>query len=294
MAHQQSGHVKHALEEIISQNSSPETFTWLLSCVNSAAQFSSAFVSLPRKTGKNPAVISEAQHTTINTARPGFSIRGWTIDRICRVWLLIASDSSVKERYIKNIEHLFPSAEINELIALYSALPVLAYPDSWTSRCSEGIRSNIGDVLTAIMCNNPYPSENLSEAAWNQLVLKAFFTEKPVHHIIGVDSRANERLARTLSDYAHERWAAGRSVHPQLWRNIGKFLDEGLFTDIEKLVESPDELENEAAALACHDSNYPPAKAVLHRNKNIQSAIISGQLTWNTLAEKTSDYVLQQ
>ena len=63
---------------------------------------------------------------------------------------------------------------MNELVALYSALPLLAYPEAWVHRCTEGIRSNIGPVLEAIMIANPYPSENLSEAAWNQVVLKAF------------------------------------------------------------------------------------------------------------------------
>ena len=76
------------------------------------------------------------------------------------------------------------------------------------------------------MCNNPYPAENLNEAAWNQMVLKAFFTEKPIDQIIGLDERANERLARTLSDYAHERWAAHRSVNPLLWRCVAPFINE--------------------------------------------------------------------
>ncbi len=38
--------------------------------------------------------------------------------------------------------------------------------------------------------------------AWNQLVLKAFFTEKPIQQIIGLDERANEKLASTAYDFA--------------------------------------------------------------------------------------------
>jgi hypothetical protein len=97
----------------------------------------------------------------------------------------------------------------------------------------------------------------------------------------------------TLSDYAHERWAAHRSVHPQLWRCVGKFIDRQLFPDIKKLWDSNNIIEREAAALACSDSGYAPAKELLNSDERMQAAISSGELTWNTLAEKTADYVLQ-
>ena len=192
--------------------------------------------------------------------RPNLVLKDWTVDRLARVWLLMNVDASDREKYFRNIESLFMAAEVNELVALYSALPLLAYQEKWTARCSEGIRNNIGDVLKVIMCNNPYPSENLNEAAWNQMVLKAFFTDKPVEEIIGLDERANERLAKTLSDYAHERWAAHRNVNPLLWRCVGPFINEQIFKDIQKLYASDNELERDAALLAIHSSNYGPAK----------------------------------
>ena len=294
MAQKRSENVRQLLGEIISLHTSPEGFQWLTEKAHSAAQFHNSFVAIPRKTGKKIIHLTENQQRDLEAARPGFTIEGWTTDRVSRVWFLLHADNSRTENYISTIEKLFPSAEVNELIALYSSLPVLDFSESWTARCAEGIRSNIGDVLTAIMCYNPYPSENLDEASWNQLVLKAFFTEKPIHTIIGIDSRANEKLARTLSDYAHERWAAHRNVNPQLWRLVGKFIDKEFFEDIKKLSVSDSEIEKEAAALACYDSTYAPAKELLNRNKNIQSAIGSGELTWNSLAEKTTDYVLQQ
>ena len=287
MAQQQAGQLKKLLEEVIGLHLTPEAYGWLKEKASVAAAFSAVFVSIPRKTGKKIIQLTEEQDKNIKAARPGLEISGWTIDRLARVWLLLNLDATAKDGYFKTIENLFPAAEVNEQIALYAALPVLDYPEIWVGRCAEGIRSNIGDVLLAIMCNNPYPSENLGEAAWNQMVLKAFFTEKPIREITGIDKRANERLAKTLSDYAHERWAAHRSVNPQLWRGIGKFMNQELFADIEKLSASEKETEKQAAALACHDSNYPPAKELLSRNKNFQSAIFSGELTWNTLAEKT-------
>src|SRR5436853_6418727 len=100
--------------------------------------------------------------------------------------------SADKDNYIRIIEHLFKAAEMNELVALYSSLPLLAYREVWKFRCTEGIRSHIGNVLEAIMYDNPYPSKYLDEPAWNQMVLRAFLTEKNVARLTGLDQIANK------------------------------------------------------------------------------------------------------
>ena len=172
---------------------------------------------------------------------------------------------------------------MNELADLYAALPVFAYPEIWVKRCAEGIRSNIGIVLDAIMYDNPYPAEYLDEAAWNQMVLKAFFTDKDVNRIIGLDERANAPLAATLIDYAHERWAAQRSVNVQLWRLVGKFIDEANFSDIQNVMASGDIISRKAAALACAQSDYEPAKNLLDSAPELKNEIIENKLNWITL-----------
>lgn len=287
--------LRAALASIIQKNTSPECYAWLtdkISSINHPGQLNGIFVMLPRKTGKALLNISKDQTNTISAIRPNLSIANWTIDRLARVWLLIHLDTTDKDNYFRSIENLFLAAEVNELIALYSALPVLAFAQQWSARCAEGIRNNIADVLTAIMCNNPYPSENLNEPAWNQLVLKAFFTEKPVNEIIGLDDRANEQLAKTLSDYAHERWAAHRHVNPLLWRCVGPFISESILPDIQKLISSDSPADNQAAALAIYSSSFPSAKKLL--SDKYRSEIEQGTLSWKTLAEKMNDYVLQQ
>lgn len=294
MAQYDTGQLKALLEEIIPPSISPEAFRWLAEQVQSDAPLASTFSAIPRKTGKKIVTLSTLQKRAMESACPGFTIDGWSVDRAARLWLVMNSSSSDKEQYIRKIEGLFSSADVNESVALYSSLPIFEYPESWVARCAAGIRSNVGDVQDAIMCNNPYPSAYLDQNAWNQLVLKAFFTSKPVETIIGLDARANEPLARTLSDYAHERWSAHRSVDPQIWRLVGKFLDAALFPDIEKVYASEAPLEKEAALLACNDSQYPPAQELLNKNETARSAIRSGELTWDRLAEKKSNYVLQQ
>jgi hypothetical protein len=286
----QTEEVKKIITAIIRENLSLEAWGWLAEkCVlgnQSARQLNIAFVSMPQKTGKATIHYTATQAEALSLARPHFTIDNWSIDRLCRVWLLLHLDSSKKDDYFRSIENLFLAAEMNELVALYSSLPVLQYPELWRSRCAEGIRSNIGIVLEAIICNNPYPSEQLSEAAWNQLVMKAFFTDKSINQIIGLDQRANKELANMLSDYANERWAASRTVNPQLWRCVGKFIDEKNFPNIQRIYHSTDAIEKEAAALACYDSDYPAAKELVKQDDSLKSQIESGQLSWDILAKK--------
>jgi hypothetical protein len=280
--------LKSKLGNCIERRVSDDTWRWLAektSLSQNAQSFMVAFAAMPRKTGKQPVVLSGVEVNEIQQIRPHLIMQHWEIDRFCRVWLLMHLDTADENKYFRTIENLFPTAEMSEQVALYSALPVLAFPELWRGRCSEGIRSNIADVLKAIMCNNPYPSENLDEAAWNQLVLKAIFTEKPIHQIINLDERANQNLAHILSDYAHERWAAHRPVHPLLWRCVGKFIDEKIFPDIMRIAFSEQETERDAAVLACMQSPYGPAHDLIEKNKSLQTIAKSG-MTWDDLAKK--------
>jgi hypothetical protein len=161
-----SAQLSSVFASIIRDHTSPEAYTWLsekASSLQSTNQFNTLFVTLPRKTGKAAIGLTKDQSDSINSIRPKLVLKNWTTDRLARVWLLLHADPSDSEKYFRNIENLFLAAEVNELVALYSALPVFAYQEKWTARCSEGIRNNIGDVLKAIMCNNPYPSENLTK-----------------------------------------------------------------------------------------------------------------------------------
>ncbi len=277
-----------AIAEVVSQNVSAEVWNWLKENTDQAniGKFNRAFAAIPSKTGKASISITKDQQQQITSLLPGFTIEGWPVDRLSRVWLLMQLDTADQQKYVRSIETLFLTADVNEQEALYASLPVLAYSDLWVRRCAEGIRSNIGTVLQAIMCDNPYPSVHLDDKAWNQLVLKAFFTEKPVYKIIGFDKRNNKELADTLIDTAHERWAAGRPINPQLWRSVGRFIDEKNFEDIIKVFQSNSELEQEAAALACNDSNYTPAKELLQSHSNLADDIRNEKLSWQILGEK--------
>ena len=282
MFHFDAERLRGVILEIARSNISSEAWNWVQEKLELTATsaVNTAFSILPRKTGKEIINISPSVEHIITEIKPGWALQGWTADRLCRVAFLMNLDPSNKDVYSKTIENLFLAAEMSELVALYSSLPVLAYPEIWKMRCAEGIRSNIGTVLEAIMYGNPYPADYLDEKAWNQLVMKAFFTDKKVTRIYGFDERANPELALILSDYAHERWAAGRSVNPLLWRAMAKFIDSRLKMDLEKVLEGGDLNEKQAAALTICHSNSTEVKELLNNHSELLSAIENKKLTW--------------
>ena len=276
--------IKHKIWEIITSHTSPEQAEWLRQkSTAEPLELMTAFVSAPRFLEKRAVHTTQEQQWELNTEVPGFSVENWSLVRLCRVWLLTQLDPSDKETYVKNIETLFDTAEMNELVALYSALPLLSYPDQWLFRATDAVRSNMGFVFDAIALHNPYPEKHFSEAAWNQLVLKTIFNDKPIHFIEGLDNRANEKLAVTLSDFAHERWAAGRSVPPQVWRLAGKFLNQNLLADMQHLLNSENEDDRKAAAIACIESKSTSAHYLLAKYTDLEKSVRSGALTWAEL-----------
>lgn len=271
--------LKVLFKNILAANISADVLNWL----QQKGNFNTQFVLVPRKTGKIALHISDDEAIQLEALVPGFSLNGWSVDMLARAYLLLELDETNTEEYFRRIENLFLAAEVNELVALYSALPLLAHPEMWVKRCAEGIRSNIGNVLEAIMYQNPYPQKNLDQSAWNQLVLKAFFTGKDVGRIKGIDSRANKELAYIISDYVHERRAAGRDINPSLWRLVGPFIDARLFEDVKWALESGVYINQKAAALALSQSNYQPALELLNSTPKLKTAIEQKELTWDSL-----------
>lgn len=242
-----------------------------------------AFVAVPRFIARQTINVSEAQAQKLSELMPGFSIEGWTTVRLSRVWMLACLDADEEESYTRHVETLFDTAEMNELVALYSALPLLAYPQKWLFRATEAVRSNVGDVFDALVMNNHYPARHFDEAGWNQLVLKTIFNDKPIHRIVGLEERSNADLARMLSDFAHERWAAGRRVAPEVWRLTPEFMNESLLADMQHLFSSDNADDRKAAALACFYSKISPAIALLNDHETLKHQIERQQLSWADL-----------
>ncbi|MET3113381.1 hypothetical protein AAKU52_001104 [Pedobacter sp. CG_S7] len=213
---------------MIARNLNKEALLWLESKINlikseeNSSQLSLTFAQISRFAAKEVLELQAEESAQINALLPGYALKDWSIERLCRVWILMQIPYQNKDNYIEKLKYLFATAEMNELVALYSALPVFYDAEEWISKCEEGIRSNIGTILEAIMYHNPYPAHYLSEAAWNQMVLKAFFTEKDSNNVVGLQERANLALSDTLNDYIQERLAAHRSVNTEIYKLVNK------------------------------------------------------------------------
>jgi hypothetical protein len=158
------------------------------------------------------------------------------------------------------------TAEINELIAYYRGLAVFPAPDRLRARAGEAVRSAITPVFEALAHRNPYPREMFDEASWNQMVVKALFIGSTLTLIQGLDERVNPELAEMLVDYAHERWAAGRPVSPELWRCVGPVADERGLAALERVLRAGAPEEREAASRALRANPRPEAQNLLARS----------------------------
>ena len=230
--------------KIIQENANEKELSWIDSKSVNSQFLPMAFVATPRFIGKR---IIQSKTTNLN----GLQIQHWTLDRLVRVYFLLLLEQIANESSTSQLETLFDTAEINESVALFLALPLFTQPKNWMHRATEAVRSNIGDVFNSFAFANPFPAAYFTESAWNQLVLKCIFNDKPIHLIQGIDHRTNQSLANMLSDFAHERWAAGRTVPAQVWRLAVNFLNDSILEDMSTLFLSNDTNNRIAATLVC-------------------------------------------
>ncbi|MDH5396711.1 MAG: EboA domain-containing protein [Cyclobacteriaceae bacterium] len=243
-----------------------------------------AFCGAPRFVGKGSLEITREDLIKADHLRKGFDPQGWTKELMVRVLLLLQLPSEDSAYYHRTLKKLFETSTMNELMAMYAALPLMADPEGLSMRCAEGLRTNMVTVFDAIALQNPYPFDYLEEDAWNQMFLKAAFLDRPLYMVYGVDEKANADLTRIISDYAHERWAASRVVSPELWRPVAKFVNDQLIEDLKRLFADENKLNVQAAALVCHYSDHSGAKALLEDSVEGKKAIADG-LDWELLGK---------
>jgi len=215
---------------------------------------------VPRKLGKGDLALEPADLEAAEAARTGWDPRGWSVDQAARI-LILCSLGGRNDEFAK----------------LFSSL----------CQAAEGLRTNMRAIFEAVAHNSPFPRERFDENRWNHMVLKALFIDSTLSPIQGLDERANPELARIMRDYAHERWAAGRTVTPELWRCVGPFADSAeALADLKRVAESPLDIDQQAAALALAASPAPEAATILAAmDPALAEAIASGALTWNSLSE---------
>jgi hypothetical protein len=237
----------------------------------------------PRKLGKADLRLDADDLAAADAARSGWNPSGWSVDQAARVALLLATARD-EGGFPAKLEQLCNTADVRELIAFYQGLPLYPNQKVYVARAGEGARTNMKAVFEAVAHRNPYPAEQFDEHTWNQLVLKAVFVGASLNPIHDFDRRRNDDLARTLVDYAHERWAASRAITPELWRAVGPYIDESMLDDMKRVATSDDTLERQAAVLALRESGATGAQALINLSPEIVSEVEAGRVSWETVA----------
>lgn len=235
-----------------------------------------------RKLGKAPlAPNGESLAAAAAALRPGWDPSPWSIDQAARIRLLLAAATD-SDRFVRRLDQLCATADVDELVAFYRGLPLYPDPPRHRLRAAEGLRSNMKVVFEAVAHHNPYPAEQLPQEAWNQMVLKALFVGSALDPIVGLDRRANAALARMLGDYAHERWAARRPVNPELWRCVGPFAAGSLLDDLQRLLDDGTPAEQAAAVLALRRAGDAQAQRLLGRHAGLSDRVAAQAIDWTS------------
>lgn len=255
------------LDHWIATYAAPEAYQWFAAQRQQIAQEPAAPLQerhlvkamglAARKLGKADMPLSPDDLAQAHALRPGFDPSGWSLDQAARVAFILASFNGDEAQFAARLDRLADSAEINELIALYCGFALYPGAHAIEPRAREAIRSSMRPVFEAMAQRNPYPMEQFDDAAWNQMIVKSFFLDSPLWPIQGVDARTNPDLAHVLVDLAHERWAAGRPISPELWRCVAPHADEKGFAALQRVLDTGSETEKIAVALAlqpCADS----------------------------------------
>lgn len=241
------------------------------------------FSAIPRFLGKRRLDLTAEEIIRSNELRKGLSLEGWTVPQAARVLTLCSFHFKDANSFLNLLNQLFSIAEVTELVALYSSLPLLPYPDLLKARASEGVRTNMSVVFDAVVLNNPYPCEYLDEAAWNQMVLKALFMDRPLYKIYGLEERSNERLSKMISNFAHERWVAGRSTSPEMWRPIGDQGTDNIIKDLEQLMAMDHPDQQAAAILTAGALNSAEAGTFLEKHSSMAAEVDQKDITWDDI-----------
>ena len=215
--------------------------TAIVSNIETSKKFNMLFSLTSRFVSNEIIAWSPEEIKSLDTIYPGFGTTQWNKQDLTRILLMLALPPSINKAII---ESFFEIAEMKEQVVLYKGLYLLENASEFSNQVAEGIRTNMVNVFDAIASGNPFAQKYLDEEAWNQLILKSFFMDRPLYTIQNIDQGKNENLANMLQDYVKERWAAGRQVSLEIWRMITSYLRDDIkqlisernFKDLEKEV----------------------------------------------------------
>lgn len=238
----------------------------------------------PRRLGRGDLELGPADLAQADAVRAGWDPTGLSVDQAARIALVLASYRGDEAGFATSLDALCRTAEINELIAYYRGLAVFPAPERLRARAGEGVRSAMAPVFEAVAHRNPYPREMFDQASWNQMIVKAVFIGSTLKLIQGLDERVNPELAEMLVDYAHERWAAGRPVTPELWRCVGPVAGARGLEALRRVLAAGSPVERHAAVLALRANPRQEAREILAASSDVVHEVDARSITWADIA----------
>ena len=221
----------------------PEGLEWLREASAAAAADASSlrsrFAMVGRKVGRE---------TLDEDADPN-DVWAWTVEDAARVLLLVAAG----ERAEAELAELYRFGDAAERRGVLQALPYLNIEDRGLALVDDAIRTNDTRLIAAAL--GPYATEHLSDAAYDQAVLKCVFVGVPITGLDGIPERVTPDGARMLAAFVHERVAAGRDVPAEVWIVIDKY------PNAEEIAAIEAELDSEF-----DDRRSAAQRALSHRN----------------------------
>ena len=141
------------------------------------------------------------------------TILGWTVDDAVRA-LLLDMLPLPAPALLATARELYSSGDAAERRGVLRALTLLdRHPGVGAGAVpivADALRTHDTRLIGAAL--GPYAARYLDVAAYRQAVLKCVFCGIPLVGVAGLSQRADAELARSLTDYAREREAAGREV----------------------------------------------------------------------------------
>lgn len=211
-------------------------------------RFSTLVALASRYTPRQALSPTSAEIARAETSIAGWNLLAWSLLETVRIALLLSRPDLHAESFATDFDLLFRYADEGEQCAYYRALSLLPEPHRFVWRAAEGCRTNMRSIFMATACDSPFPSLYFDELVWNQMVVKALFTETPLVRVYGLDKRLSTELAVMVLDYMDERISAGRAIPVDTWLCLGGYQDARVDHSIAQALMS-DERATRAGAI---------------------------------------------
>jgi hypothetical protein len=255
-----------------------------------------AFISLvSRFVARQPLALSISESAKARAIMPGWNIENWSLLEAARVSFILARTDLLSATFVEAYNKWFSYADEGELCAYYRAIPLIPEPQRLVWRAAEGCRTNMKTIFMAVACDSPFPHTHFDDVAWNQLVVKALFTEVPLARIHGIDKRLSTELTLMVLDYMDERKSAGRDIPVDAWLCISMTTDARFDKAVTIALQSSFKQQAAAVVALGRAQREKDLQKLLTNNidpplKNIATQVLNGKTAQSDFHELVSHF----